>query len=283
VIGQADLIVAHPLALFAYRYAPIDTPVVTLQLFPCLIDDEWRAVQARKGLAWDQMLRRLDLFASSFDNTSIRDLWGRRQIVTLEHGVAEGRGIEGKRVAYPLSRDDRAELPGVVAEFVHSKRGPLIICCQGTLLANTRYRVNTFVEKAARRLGARVLVLGTAGRESKSDQWVMYRSFVPLHKVLPYCATVVHHAGAGTTRAVLYTGKPAIAIPGPFDTQWTAEAFAGIGLVRVVNENDLYSHGKLEEVILEQLESDPKIERSFSNNLSDGAKDIASYIERILQ
>jgi UDP:flavonoid glycosyltransferase YjiC (YdhE family) len=46
----------------------------------------------------------------------------------------------------------------------------------------------------------------------RSDERIMYVSAAPHHLVLPRCAAVVHHGGAGTTQSATLAGVPHVVI-----------------------------------------------------------------------
>jgi len=58
--------------------------------------------------------------------------------------------------------------------------------------------------------------------------------FVPQAELLPYCAAVVHHAGAGTMFGVLAHGLPSLALPQSADNFKIADCLAAAGLSRTL-------------------------------------------------
>jgi len=60
------------------------------------------------------------------------------------------------------------------------------------------------------------------------------RGFVPQAAVLPSCAAVVHHAGAGTAFGVLAHGLPSLALPQSADNFRIAGALGAAGAARVL-------------------------------------------------
>ncbi|WP_130288112.1 glycosyltransferase [Pseudonocardia sediminis] len=68
-----------------------------------------------------------------------------------------------------------------------------------------------------------VLVRPTAKVARRAGPGVRTVGWVPLPEVLPGCAGVVHHGGAGTVLAALSAGIPQLAVPGAGDRRHNAE------------------------------------------------------------
>lgn len=68
------------------------------------------------------------------------------------------------------------------------------------------------------------------------------RRFVPQAAVLPHCATVVHHAGAGTTFGVLAHGLPAVVLPQSADNFRLAERLADTGAATRLLPDEVTEH-----------------------------------------
>lgn len=86
-----------------------------------------------------------------------------------------------------------------------------------------------------------VLVRPTARMTRKLPPGVRGVGWVPLPDVLPGCAAVVHHGGAGTVLAALTAGIPQLAVPGAGDRRHNAELVAarGAGLAGPVTPDAL--------------------------------------------
>lgn len=63
--------------------------------------------------------------------------------------------------------------------------------------------------------------------------------FLPQAAVLPHCAAVVHHGGAGTAFGVLAHGLPSVVLPRGADNFSIAERMAAAGAARVVGPESL--------------------------------------------
>jgi MGT family glycosyltransferase len=59
-------------------------------------------------------------------------------------------------------------------------------------------------------------------------------SFIPQGRLLPHCAAVVHHAGAGTAFGVLAHGLPSVALPQSADNFVIADRLAAAKASRVL-------------------------------------------------
>lgn len=64
-------------------------------------------------------------------------------------------------------------------------------------------------------------------------------SYVPLHALLPTCAVIVSHAGAGTTANALRCGVPQVLAPSDFDTPVRAARLAELGAAVTVGFDSL--------------------------------------------
>jgi len=83
-----------------------------------------------------------------------------------------------------------------------------------------------------------VNVLATIGRDNDPAALgpvpgnARVEQFVPQAAVLPHCAAVVHHAGAGTMFGLLAHGLPSVALPQSADNFTVAELIAEAGVAR---------------------------------------------------
>jgi UDP:flavonoid glycosyltransferase YjiC (YdhE family) len=80
-----------------------------------------------------------------------------------------------------------------------------------------------------------VNVLATIGRDHDPSalapvpENARVEQYIPQAEVLPYCAAVVHHAGAGTMLGVLAHGLPSVALPQSADNFLNANLLTGAG------------------------------------------------------
>lgn len=85
-----------------------------------------------------------------------------------------------------------------------------------------------------------VSVLVTVGRDRAAEELgeipgnAVVVPFLPQEAVLPHCAAVVHHGGAGTSLGVLAHGLPSVVLPRGADNFAVAERMAAAGAARVL-------------------------------------------------
>lgn len=86
--------------------------------------------------------------------------------------------------------------------------------------------------ETARKLGARVLIIGAAPASLPESlpQEVMSLPFAPFSKIYPRCAAVIHHGGIGTTAQALKAGVPMLVVPWGADQFFTAAQVEQIGV-----------------------------------------------------
>ncbi|HET6816707.1 MAG TPA: glycosyltransferase [Mycobacteriales bacterium] len=67
--------------------------------------------------------------------------------------------------------------------------------------------------------------------------------FLPQADVLPHCAAVIHHAGAGTTFGVLAHGLPSVALPQSADNFTIADRLAAAGAAQALSPAEVTADG----------------------------------------
>ena len=97
------------------------------------------------------------------------------------------------------------------------------------------------------------IVLVRSPRTSGLPDNVRAVGWVPLDQVLPHCAAVVHHGGAGTTLGAFVAGVPQLLVPGIGDRRYNAQRVAarGAGLAAPAR--------RITAELLNQLLTDPAI------------------------
>jgi hypothetical protein len=146
---------------------------------------------------------------------------------SLDPTAAGLRGAQSLRPA-PLRLADPPALPVSLANPEH----PLVYLTLGTF-SNNDLDLFRLVLKALE--DEPVNVLATIGREndpsalSPIPKNARVERYIPQAEVLPYCAAVVHHAGAGTMLGVLAHGLPSVALPQSADNFINANLLAGAG------------------------------------------------------
>jgi sterol 3beta-glucosyltransferase len=113
-------------------------------------------------------------------------------------------------------------VPGALAAFVAAGPPPVYIGF-GSMAARHPERVTAAVLAAVRAAGVRAVMAtgwgglagaaASAGTDAGGDGSVHVVDAVPHAWLLPRCAAVVHHGGAGTTHAGLRAGRPTVVCP----------------------------------------------------------------------
>ena len=90
-----------------------------------------------------------------------------------------------------------------------------------------------------------VTVLVTTGRDLPTEDLgpvpgnAVVTAFLPQEAVLPHCAAVVHHGGAGTALGILAHGLPSVVLPRGADNFAVAARMAAAGAARAVGPDEL--------------------------------------------
>jgi rhamnosyltransferase subunit B len=141
------------------------------------------------------------------------------------------------RAGFPLfDPDPDAALSPELERFLEAEQGskPLVFT-PGT--GNTQARAYfSHARAAVERLGLRAIFL-TPHREQLPPDLppaILWQDYVPLRRLLPHVALLVHHGGIGTTAEALRAGTPQLVVPlahDQFDNAARIEALgAGAGL-----------------------------------------------------
>jgi UDP:flavonoid glycosyltransferase YjiC (YdhE family) len=145
-----------------------------------------------------------------------------------------------------LPRKDAPPLPG---RFVDAGR-PLVYLTLGTF-SNSREMFQLVLDALA---NEPVNILVTVGRDCDPSTLdadassVHVVQFLPQPDVLPHCAAVVHHAGAGTAFGVLAHGLPTVALPQSADNFAIGDRLAASGAARVLRPGEVTSDAVLAAV-----------------------------------
>lgn len=111
---------------------------------------------------------------------------------------------------------------------------PPVLLTFGSLMATTRPELDELIAIAAdagRRAGCRMIVQvpPSLRGEFASTDAVLIAGHLPHPAVMPRCAAVVHHCGAGTTQATLLAGVPSIGVPHAVDQHFWASELRRVG------------------------------------------------------
>ncbi|MEU0729099.1 glycosyltransferase [Streptomyces sp. NPDC006140] len=123
---------------------------------------------------------------------------------------------------------DTRELPRDVEEFLAAGPAPVFVGLGSATVPDPR-RLSGEIVRALRTAGLRgVVQQGWAGLAARTDE-VITVGDVPHALLFPRMAAVVHHAGAGTTAAVLRAGVPSVPVPVQFDAGFWAARLIALG------------------------------------------------------
>jgi UDP:flavonoid glycosyltransferase YjiC (YdhE family) len=118
---------------------------------------------------------------------------------------------------FPLFDAPGTALSPELAEFLADGEPPLVFS-QAWLVHDAQDYYTTSVE-VARRLGRRAVLLTSHPEQLPRSlpPGVRYFGFVPLGRLLPHAAAIVHHGGMGTIGQSLAAGVPQLTVPSMLD------------------------------------------------------------------
>lgn len=159
-----------------------------------------------------------------------------------------------------------------LTEFLDAGTAPVFIGF-GSMAVGDGDRLGPLVAQAIKTAGVRAVVqAGWAGLEVAGDN-VLQIGSVPHEWLLPRTAAAVHHAGAGTTAAVLRAGIPAVPVPVMADQPYWAQKVHELGTACSPLPYDQLTSDRLASAIHEALELDrsPVSELARLVQADDGA------------
>ncbi|MEU8437463.1 glycosyltransferase [Streptomyces sp. NPDC029216] len=134
---------------------------------------------------------------------------------------------------YWWPHDTGGGLPAELEDFLRAGPAPVYVGL-GSATAPDPRRVSADIVAALRAAGLRgVIQQGWAGLSAAQDD-VITIGEVPHSLLFPRMAAVVHHAGAGTTGAVLRAGVPCVPVPVQFDAHFWASRLVELGTAPAV-------------------------------------------------
>src|SRR6185369_10352528 len=148
---------------------------------------------------------------------------------------------------------------GVVPDWLNERSArPRVLVTLGNLipqLAGDHGLVGRIVEQAASVDAEFVLALGAVDPSALGGLPANVRAvgYMPLTQLLPTCAAVIHHGGAGTCMGALDAGIPQLVIPHLFDHQHTADLVVKRGAGMAL---DLAAESELPAGVLDALVHD---------------------------
>jgi UDP:flavonoid glycosyltransferase YjiC (YdhE family) len=124
---------------------------------------------------------------------------------------------------------DPRTLPAEVEEFLAAGPPPVFVGL-GSATVPDPGRLSGEIVRALRSAGLRgIIQQGWAGLAAPTGDDMITVGDVPHALLFPRTAAVIHHAGAGTTAAVLRAGVPAIGVPVQFDGFFWAARLVALG------------------------------------------------------
>nr|WP_318206481.1 glycosyltransferase [Streptomyces sp. SJL17-1] len=123
---------------------------------------------------------------------------------------------------------ETGQLPRELEDFLAAGPRPVFVGL-GSATVPDPERVSREIVAALRAVGVRgVIQRGWAGLDAESED-ILTVDEVPHSLLFPRTAAVVHHAGAGTTGAVLRAGVPTVPVPVQFDAAFWASRLTALG------------------------------------------------------
>ncbi|MGC5039818.1 glycosyltransferase [Streptomyces sp. DT190] len=123
---------------------------------------------------------------------------------------------------------DTRRLPAEVEEFLADGPAPVFVGL-GSATVPDPERVSSEIVRALRAAGLRGVIQRGWARLAADTDDVLTVGDVPHALLFPRTAAVVHHAGAGTTGAVLRAGVPTVPVPVQFDGGFWAARLVALG------------------------------------------------------
>ena len=121
--------------------------------------------------------------------------------------------------------DDFPEL----AAFLAAGDAPIVFTLGSTAVHNP----GNFYEAsaaAARKLGKRAVLLGTAAPADADPAYLLALQYAPYSQIFPHGAAIVHQGGSGTTGQVMRAGRPQLIVPYGWDQPDNGARVARLGL-----------------------------------------------------
>lgn len=181
------------------------------------------------------------------------------------------------------SFDDRTPLPAELLRFLDAGDAPVYVGF-GSMPAKDPARRTAIIVDAIQRTGRRGIVsAGWAGLgAARFPPDILGIGPVAHARLLPRCAAVVHHAGAGTTAAASRAGVPQVPVPHGFDQPAWAQRLRELGVARTILPYR-FDAPALTDALVTTL-GDAEVQATAAalrERLSgrDGASDAADWIE----
>jgi len=144
------------------------------------------------------------------------------------------------QTGFPFFRQDaKPEQLAELDEFLDRGQPPVVF----TLGSSVVHFAPTFYEMAIdaiKQLGMRAVLLTGPNFPSRTlPPSVLQFDYLPLERILPRAAAVVHQGGIGTCAESLRAGIPSVVVPFGFDQPDNAERLRALGVAAVIRRNDV--------------------------------------------
>jgi len=184
--------------------------------------------QRREDALAEWLTWTLDRFGSTFDEEVVTGQWN---IDQMPAGIRVNSGQQSVPMRYVPYNG-----PSVVPDWLRSEpRRPRVCLTLGITVREKAYPSLVSLDDlftAVADLDAEIVATVDAGQladVSSLPDNVRVTEFVPLHALLPTCAAVVHHGGAGTWSSAAAAGVPQLVVAGMWDNVYRAERLAELG------------------------------------------------------
>ncbi|MEW6178703.1 MAG: glycosyltransferase [Chloroflexota bacterium] len=121
--------------------------------------------------------------------------------------------------------------PAELKEFLSSGQPPVCIGLGSMIHPNSKHLQRVLIE-GVQRTGSRAIILTgwDEWRGIEASPELLFLRDAPHEWLFPRCAAIIHHAGAGTTAAVLRSGRPCVALPLAADQPFWARRLHAVGV-----------------------------------------------------
>src|SRR5262249_18745934 len=139
---------------------------------------------------------------------------------------------------------------------------PPIVFAAGTFRSGGAEEFFSTSIEVCQRLGRRGIFLSESRAQVPASlpESIATFSYVPLHKLLPRSAAIVHHAGIGPPARALEAGVPQFIVPLFFDQPINAMHLIKLGVADAVRERDYHTHKVAP--MLQKLLSNPRVRKA---------------------
>jgi UDP:flavonoid glycosyltransferase YjiC (YdhE family) len=161
---------------------------------------------------------------------------------------------------------------------------PPLVFTQGSTAVHSPGNFYDVSAEAAKRLGRRALLVGTAEAPGDRSPRILALPYAPYSQVFRSAAVIVHQGGSGTTGQALFAGRPQLIVPFGWDQPDNAVRVERLG-VGIHLPRSAYSVGSatavLERLLTEKRFSDRAAQVGEQVRAEDGLASACEAIEAI--